>query len=224
MRTESSEVPHTPTPEFPDTRFTLLRRLPDAADFEAWQNFTKVYVPVICAFYMHRGCPAESAAELTKAVMIRVAEEIGEFIPVEGGSGRFRDWLFVRVMDALTERHPDLAVLPFESPPSADKPATPASEARKLWEEEYRRRAYRQAADEMLQELGEGKNWEIFRRTILEHEDPAQVATDLGITLGSIYLTRSRVLNRMRERLAQIEIDWESGAAKLSETLGEEQP
>lgn len=210
---------------FPNTRFTLLRRLPDAEDLAAWESFVGIYVPVVCAFAVNRGCSPEEAGELTKVVMIRVAERIGEFDP-DAASGPFRDWLFDLVMEEFTSRHPDRVAK--ESPKKWPE-TTPVKlinddsiRAEEQWEKEYRRFAFRRAADEMVQELGAGQPWEIFRRTILEREEPGKVAADLGITLGAVYMARSRVLARMRERISAIEVDWESGAARMSERLGEE--
>jgi RNA polymerase sigma-70 factor, ECF subfamily len=214
------------TPSFPVTRFTLLRRLPDSEDLAAWETFVGIYVPVVCRFAVGRGCSPEAAGELTKAVMTRVAECIGEFDPDAGNGGRFRDWLYKLVVEEFAARHPDLPTHESSGEwpatttrdPAVDEAASPED----LWEKEYRRMAYRRAADEMVQELGGGQPWEIFRRTILEREDPARVAAELGTTLGAVYLARSRVLARMRERIAGIEVDWESGAARMSARLGDD--
>jgi DNA-directed RNA polymerase specialized sigma24 family protein len=214
--------------QFPVTRFTLLRRLPDAEDLAAWETFVGIYVPVVCGFAVGRGCSPEAAGELTKAVMVRVAERIGEFDPDSREGGRFRDWLYGLVMEEFAVRHPDL-----QTPESdGEWPVTTthelaggdAEKPEDLWEKEYRRMAYRRATDEMVRELGGGQPWEIFRRTILQREEPARVASELGTTLGAVYLARSRVLARMRERIAAIEVDWESGAARMSERLGDDAP
>ena len=210
---------------FPDTRFTLIRRLPNAEDLAAWETFVSIYVPVICSFALSRGCSTDQTALLAKSAMIRVAEAISDFQPNED-QPRFRDWLFSLVMEELRRKHPDLALDSHEIPRDGQMARALADAGEEgpvgQWNQEYRRMAYRRAVQEMELEMADTPAWEVFRRTILEAEDPESVAAELGMTLGAAYLARSRVLAKLRERIAAIEIDWESGAAQLSERFSDE--
>ena len=40
--------------------------------------------------------------------------------------------------------------------------------------------------------------WEAFRRTTLEEQSAAQVATDLGMSVNAVHIARSRFLGRLR--------------------------
>jgi RNA polymerase sigma-70 factor (ECF subfamily) len=44
--------------------------------------------------------------------------------------------------------------------------------------------------------------WQAFRRYVLEGEPAARVAEELGLSLNSVILAKSRVLNRLRQEAA----------------------
>lgn len=218
-------VPTVPTSDIPDTRFSLLNRIPNPEDLAAWGRFVRIYVPVVCGFAIHRGCQPEEAAMLTRAVMTRIPLEIGSYDPA-ARQGRFRDWLFRLVVVEAARLFPQLPSLASAPAPGAgagpeSAPSPPPAEE---WDSEYQRAAFRDAVTALGEELGGSLPWEIFRRTILDGEGPETVAKDLGVSLGSVYVERSKVLNRVRERISSIEIDWESGATRLSERLAGEEP
>ena len=90
-------------PQIPETRLTLLQRLPDAEDAAAWSAFVDLYGPVILSFSLSRGCPVSDAADLLQEVLVIVARKIRsfEFDPVRG---RFRTWLLAIVKYKLIDR------------------------------------------------------------------------------------------------------------------------
>jgi RNA polymerase sigma-70 factor (ECF subfamily) len=44
--------------------------------------------------------------------------------------------------------------------------------------------------------------WQAFRRYVLEGEPAARVAEELGLSLNSVLLAKSRLLNRLRQEAA----------------------
>ena len=48
----------------------------------------------------------------------------------------------------------------------------------------------------------EERTWNAFLRTAVDGARPADVAADLGMTVGAVYKAKSRVLRRLREQLA----------------------
>jgi RNA polymerase sigma-70 factor (ECF subfamily) len=47
----------------------------------------------------------------------------------------------------------------------------------------------------------EAQTWEAAWRVVVEGQRPADVATDLGMSRGAVYMAKSRVLSRLREEL-----------------------
>ena len=55
----------------PTTRATLLVRLRDAGDEDAWQQFLELYAPVVFRLYRRRGLQDADAADLTQDVLAK---------------------------------------------------------------------------------------------------------------------------------------------------------
>ena len=46
--------------------------------------------------------------------------------------------------------------------------------------------------------------WEAFWRTAVEGRRPAEVAAELDLSTGAVYIARSRVLARLRQRIEEL--------------------
>src|SRR5271156_487140 len=79
--------------ESPATRASLLVRLRDGGDAGAWQEFVRLYAPVIYGFARKRGLQDADAADLMQEVLrsVSMAAERLEYDPARG---TFRGWLF----------------------------------------------------------------------------------------------------------------------------------
>ncbi len=85
----------------------------------------------------------------------------------------------------------------LEAQPADDPSATA------LFEAEYRRRLFRWAADEVKDEFAP-KTWNAFWQTAVEGRSPGDVAAELGLSVGAVYIARSRALARLRHRIGQL--------------------
>ena len=127
----------------------------------------------------------------------------------EPGRGSFRGWLsrIARnlLINFLTRRQfqprgsgatsiQDL----LEAQPDADPSATA------LFEVEYQRCLFRSAADQVRGEFTPA-TWRAFWQTALEDRPPSEVAAELGISVGAVYVARSRVLARLKRQIAQMD-------------------
>ena len=72
--------------EPPLTRVTLLNRLKDGADVDAWREFVHLYGPVVYGFARKRGLQDADAADLMQEVLRSVARnaERMEYDPKRG--------------------------------------------------------------------------------------------------------------------------------------------
>src|ERR1700676_627202 len=79
--------------EFPATRASLLVRLRDGGDVGAWQEFVRLYAPVIYGFARKRGLQDADAADLMQDVLRSLSAAVHrlEYDPVRG---TFRGWIF----------------------------------------------------------------------------------------------------------------------------------
>ena len=71
-----------------ETRQSLLLRLRDARNAEAWEQFVEVYTPLIYSFCCQHGLQDADAADVAQEVMRAVARTMGgfEYDPERGRS------------------------------------------------------------------------------------------------------------------------------------------
>jgi RNA polymerase sigma-70 factor (ECF subfamily) len=69
---------------------------------------------------------------------------------------------------------------------------------------EYRREVFRWAADQVRHAVTE-KTWQSFWLTHVQQQPIPAVAEELGISVGSVYVGRSRVMARLREVVKSLE-------------------
>jgi RNA polymerase sigma-70 factor (ECF subfamily) len=184
----------------PATRPSLLVRLRNTRDDQAWTEFTAVYEPVIYRMAKRRGLQDADAREVVQEVLMSVAAAIDRFDVDAAGS--FRGWLARITRNAAIDQFRQLA---------AREQATGDSDLqRKLehaesdqpcideFEQHRREQLFRWAAGEVRRRTGE-VNWMAFWKTAVDARAIADVADELGITEGAVYVARCRILKRIRE-------------------------
>jgi RNA polymerase sigma-70 factor (ECF subfamily) len=190
----------------PDTRHSLILRLSDPADADAWREFVSLYEPLVYDLARRKGLQDADARDLCQEVLVTVARAIDRWDP-DPGRGTFRGWLFriVRnlLVNFLTRQHyprgsgsTSVQEL-LDAQPAADPSATA------LFEAEYRRRVFRWAADEVKGEFTPA-TWQAFWHTAVGGRSPREVAEELGLSIGAVYIARSRILARLRQRIGEL--------------------
>src|SRR5687767_791860 len=79
--------------DLPLTRPSLLIRIRDPMDAEAWSQFVEVYGPIVYHFSRKRGLQDSDAADLTQTVFHAIAQQIHR-LDYDPRRGSFRGWLF----------------------------------------------------------------------------------------------------------------------------------
>lgn len=78
----------------PDTRSSLIARLADVGDNDAWREFASLlYEPFIYGQARRYGMQHADARELVQDVLIAVSKALNRFTP-DQKRGRFRTWLY----------------------------------------------------------------------------------------------------------------------------------
>jgi RNA polymerase sigma-70 factor (ECF subfamily) len=74
---------------------------------------------------------------------------------------------------------------------------SPGVDSTTLFLEEYRRELFRWAAEQVRAEVSE-RQWLAFWQTSVEDRPAAKVAEEFGMSVGSVYVARSRITKRIR--------------------------
>lgn len=189
------------------TRPSLLLRIRDHRDEAAWEEFVKLYTPLIFRFARHRGIQETDAATVAQDVLVTVARNIHSF-EYDRRSGSFRNWLKVvtrsRLSDFFRAEQRHVAGSGDSNIHAAiDQQADPAEQ--ELWEQEYRRSLFEWAVDRIRDDF-ESSTWQAFWQTSVNDRETAVVAEELGISVGAVYIARSRVLARLRLEVRDAEL------------------
>ena len=189
------------------TRASLILRLKDAEDVAAWDEFAAIYAPVIFRVATSRGFQAADAENLVQEVFLAVANSVASWLERDD-RGRFRAWL-LRIarnesVDMLTER----ATRPLGrdgSTADRDLANLPArDEFSSALDLEYERAVFHWAAEQVRAAVSV-QTWDAFWLTSIDGLSVNEVAERLNTRPGNVYVSRSRVMSRVKQLVQEYE-------------------
>jgi RNA polymerase sigma factor (sigma-70 family) len=189
------------------TRQTLLLRIREPADARAWREFTELYLPLLKHFIFLSGVSANDVDDVGQEVMRTVAKAIRSF-QYEPERGTFRSWLFIVTRSRVAKHFKKLARTPSAKAGASlleierIRDGTEEQQAEE-WEKAYRQRMFEWAAPQVRQQVKEN-TWRAFWMTAVEGRRTEEVATLLEMTLGGVYVARSRVIAKLRARIQEV--------------------
>lgn len=191
------------------THPSLLLRIRDARDRQAWSEFVEVYAPLVYGFGRKNGLQDADAADLTQEVLHVVSAAIGK-LEYDPERGSFRGWLFTivrrRLHNALNRKARECRGSGSSSVQVVLEAVPAPEKQRALWEQEFEGRLFTFAADRMRHEF-QPSTWEAFRLTAVEGKSGKEAAAALGMTAAAVYLAKRRVLLRLKEEVQRLQGD-----------------
>jgi len=188
------------------TRPSLLVRIRDLRDEMAWSEFARLYTPFIYRVARQSGLQDADASLVTQDVLVTVARTIHRF-EYNRKSGSFRGWLkvvtrsrlndFLRAQGREVQGTGDTGMLHvIDEQPDSSEPD--------IWEREFRRTLFEWAVDRIRCDF-EDTTWQAFWQTSVGDRKTNDVAEELGLSVGAVYIARSRVLARLRQEVLDVE-------------------
>jgi len=194
--------------EIPKTRASLLVRIRNPQDDEAWAEFVGLYEPVVYRIARQRGFQDADARELTQDVLVAVASAIERWEP-DPARGKFRTWLFriarnlsINLLVSRRRHAQGTGGTDFQA--LLEEQEAPRGEDSDLFDREYRRELFGRAVAQVRGQFREA-TWQAFWLTSVQGRDIGEVAEELGMSAGAVYIARSRVMARLREKVEQLD-------------------
>lgn len=188
------------------TRPSLLIRIRDARDQQAWCEFVEIYLPVVYRFVRRLGLQDADSADTAQEVLRTVSARMPSFT-YDRDAGKFRNWLLTvarsRTADLVERRRKEgNGTGDSRVEGLIDEQSAHASDGD--WELEYRRGLFDWAAEKTRRKFTD-QTWQAFWLTSVEGRKTPDVARTLDMSVGAIYIARSRVMASIRACVREAE-------------------
>lgn len=180
------------------TPSSLLDRLRHSPGEAHWGRFVDIYSPLLFTWAHRLDLNRHEAADLVQEVFAILVEKLPAFAYDPRKS--FRAWLKTLLHNQWRKRRRHRAVEKVVGGDSALRDVADDSSFADLEEAEYRREVVRRALQVMQSDFAPD-TWKACWEFVARGRPAAEVAAELGVTLNSVYLAKSRVLRRLREEL-----------------------
>lgn len=177
-----------------------------ARDEAQWQRMSVIFAPLVLRWCLAAGARNDDAPDIVQEVFRTVAARIGQFRR-DRPQDTFRGWLWTITRNKLGDYFRKLNNEPqaaggssvlrhLQNVAEPDPSAIDEASASGLSSACHR-------ALGLIRAEFEDVTWQAFWRAAVEGHVPADIAADLGITVNSVYLAKSRILRRLREELGE---------------------
>ncbi|MBX3442235.1 MAG: sigma-70 family RNA polymerase sigma factor [Planctomyces sp.] len=188
-----------------ETRKSLIVRLKNEQNDADWRDFVCAYEGFLNRLVRRQGVPERHVPDVTQQILLAIARSI-EGWSDDGGRASFRRWLgavsrnvVIRFMSRERRQAGGvggselMAVLQSV----ADRP-----DEQQL--QRYQHELIVWAAEQVRHEFLD-TSWRAFWRTAVEGQPVDLVGRELGVSPGSIYMSRSRIMARIRGKVAELD-------------------
>jgi RNA polymerase sigma-70 factor (ECF subfamily) len=180
------------------TSLSLLKRLRQPAEQDAWARFVQLYTPLLFYWARRLGLGEPDAADLVQDVFTTLVQKLPEFRydPHRG----FRNWLRTVTLNKWRDRARRRVPVAVGGDPAALAELAAPEDSDAFGEAEYRQQLVNRALQQMQAEFAP-RTWKACWEHVVTGRPAAEVAAELGISVGAVYVAKSRVMCRLRQEL-----------------------
>ena len=187
-----------------ETSLSLLERLTGRPTDLDWQRLFDLYQPLLRSWALRAGATDTDADDLVQETLTVIVREVAAFD--RGRPGAFRAWLRGILANRLRDFFRARRARPVATGASdfldrLDELEAPDSAFSKQWDREHDLHVAAKAMKRVQGDFAQA-TWQAFRRQVLDGATPAEVATEMGLSLNAVLLAKSRVLKRLRAEVA----------------------
>ncbi len=194
---EMHRVMLTPRP-FPQTSPTLLETLRAGGRESSWRKFFGRYAPAVFRAARLRGLGADDADDVVQQVMTSICAHISEF-EYDRTRGQFRQWVRRIAENRIASMHRRRRPVSCD-PQALTAYADEAPSPDELWAQQWEIQDMQYCLEQLAADVSP-RQMEAFKLYALEGASARDTAEAVGMTIGSVYVTRNQLLNMLRERM-----------------------
>ncbi len=194
------------------TRRSLITRLKNWDDQEAWRDFFQTYWKLIYGVALKSGLTETESEDVVQETVMTVVRTMDRY-RYEPERCRFKTWLMritqMRIVDQFRKRGPEFvrmarSGLDTRTPAEAKiaDPTPPFVET--LWDEEWQKNLV-DAAMERVKKRVKPEHYQVFYLGVIKELGAAQVARTLGISAARVYLVKHRVAAEVKKEMQRLE-------------------
>lgn len=183
------------------TSLSLLERLRQSGDNDAWARFVDLYTPLLYYWLRREGLQPSDIEDVVQDVFLHLTRKFADFV-YDKDKGRFRAWLRTVTANKLRDRRKRRTPTLLDNETRFNEPATP-DEVALFTEDEYRRDLTARALQLMQAEFSP-TTWKACWEHVVAGRSAPIVAAELGISPGAVYAARFRVIGRLREEFSEL--------------------
>ena len=186
------------------TRRTLLQRVRDPADREAWEQFFELYAPLLESYARAHGLSRADAQEVRAQCLEVLVRRLPTF-EYERARGRFQAWLHEIARGKVIDLARRSRRASGDSSPLAaleDSGAGPDQHWERQWRDEHLRYGLREALSD--EEDGPRHAFELL---LLDETTVPDVCERTGLNANQVYKAKARILRRVREILEKLGVE-----------------
>ncbi|MCI0535326.1 MAG: sigma-70 family RNA polymerase sigma factor [Verrucomicrobiales bacterium] len=197
------------------TRITLLSRLRKSDDPALWDEFDRIYRPMVFQAVVRDVLNHHDAEDITQEILTRISQQIrtGKF-KYDPTKGKFRGVLKTtatwRVRDYFRKRkrHPQLEPKSDEgtsNTPIQHRIPAPAPDNDALSSDRERQQALLAAALELVKRKVKPKQFQIFDAYVLKEWPVPKVMQSLLVSRTQVFLAKHRILKSVKQEIKRLE-------------------
>ena len=171
----------------------LIERLRLAGDDEAWRRFVDLYLPLIYRWNCEAGLQPADAADVAQEIFLWVSQNLNEFERQHVGA--FRSWLKTIAFYKIQSHRKHKVMRSLET--ADENQIFEEDPLLKKWGDDHDQ-ALLDRALELIRPEFTPKTFDVFIAVFINQENPTDVANRFGLNRQNVYVSRSRVLSRLR--------------------------
>jgi RNA polymerase sigma-70 factor, ECF subfamily len=184
----------------PLTDSCMLRRLRDLQDQDAWSKFFDIYATYLAGVLRRRSIPDQDIPDSIQETFVTLMDRIGDF--QYDRSKRFRCWLATIALRKAWQMRRKGGKLGLRAQGGTTN-VMALGDLAGSWDDWDRMETRLQIALRRARALVSPVEWRAFQLTVLESMENKAAAEVLGITVGNLYVCKSRVKSTLERVLEE---------------------